>query len=90
MKRIFQIIKRNRVLNRKMSSVLTKFQSNLSAGDQIYTKFTSNSLNSNRYVMLLAQMQSGKTFVYTYLMCEMHLWEKVTNFVIFSGNAEVA
>jgi len=73
-----------------MSSVITKFQENLSAGDKIYTKFTSNSLDSNRYVMLLAQMQSGKTFVYTYIMCEMHLWEKVTNFVIFSGNAEVA
>ena len=73
-----------------MSSVLTKFQENLSAGDQIYIKFTSNSLVSSRYVMLLAQMQSGKTFVYTYLMCEMCREEKVKNFVIFSGNAEVA
>lgn len=73
-----------------MSSILTKFEKNLLAGDKIYTKLTSNSLESNRYVMLLAQMQSGKTFIYTYLMCEMCREEKVKHFVIFSGNAEVA
>jgi hypothetical protein len=72
-----------------MSSVI-KFEANLSAGNEIISIYCDNSLNSNRYVMLLAQMQSGKTFIYTFVMCEMFRRRKVENIVVFSGNAEVA
>lgn len=73
-----------------MSSVLTKFEKNLSAGNKIINKFDSNIRLSSRYVILLAQMQSGKTFVYSFVLCEMWRLKRVTHIVIFSGNAEVA
>ena len=73
-----------------MSSVLTKFQENLLAGKEIISIYCDNSLEAIRYVMLLAQMQSGKTFVYTFVMCEMFRQRKVEKAIIFSGNAEVA
>ena len=72
-----------------MSSV-TKFQENLYAGKEIISIYCDNSLELIRYVMLLAQMQSGKTFVYTFVMCEMFRQRKVEKVIIFSGNAEVA
>lgn len=89
MKWIFQIVKRAEVLNRKMSSLI-KFQQNLLAGKEIISIYCDNSHEVVRYVMLLAQMQSGKTFIYTFVMCEMFRQRKVDNVVIFSGNAEVA
>jgi hypothetical protein len=73
-----------------MSSVLTKFQENLCAGKEIISIYCDNSLEVIRYVMLLAQMQSGKTFIYTFVMCEMFRQRKVEKAIIFSGNAEVA
>jgi len=73
-----------------MSSVITKFQENLRAGNKIIIKFDSNIRFSSRYVMLLAQMQSGKTFVYSFVLCEMWRLGRVNHVVIFSGNAEVA
>ena len=73
-----------------MSSVITKFQENLYAGKEIISIYCDNSLHVIRYVMLLAQMQSGKTFVYTFVLCEMFRLRKVKKVVIFSGNAEVA
>jgi hypothetical protein len=82
--------KANSVLNRKMSSALIKFEANLSAGNEIISIYCNNSFEVIRYVMLLAQMQSGKTFVYTFVMCEMFRRRKVEKVVIFSGNAEVA
>lgn len=69
---------------------LTKFQENLQAGKEIISIYCDNSLEVIRYVMLLAQMQSGKTFVYTFVMCEMFRQRKVEKVIIFSGNAEVA
>jgi hypothetical protein len=69
---------------------LTKFQENLRAGKEIISIYCDNSLEVIRYVMLLAQMQSGKTFVYTFVMCEMFRQRKVEKVIIFSGNAEVA
>jgi hypothetical protein len=71
-------------------SSLTKFQENLRAGKEIISIYCDNSLEVIRYVMLLAQMQSGKTFVYTFVLCEMFRQRKVEKVVIFSGNAEVA
>jgi len=71
-------------------SSLTKFQENLRAGKEIISIYCDNSLEVIRYVMLLAQMQSGKTFVYTFVMCEMFRQRKVEKVIIFSGNAEVA
>jgi hypothetical protein len=73
-----------------MSSALIKFEANLTAGNEIISIYCNDSFEVIRYVMLLAQMQSGKTFVYTFVICEMFRLRKVEKVVIFSGNAEVA
>ena len=41
-----------------------------------------------RYVLLVAQMQSGKTTVYYFVAAELLRLKKVQNMVIFSGNSE--
>jgi len=41
-----------------------------------------------RYVLLVAQMQSGKTTVYYFVAAEMLRLGKISNIVIFSGNSE--
>ena len=83
--------------NQTMSSPMTKttlekYQSNLTAGQNILHTFTDTSLCPQviRYALLVAQMQSGKTFTYMFVFMEMFRQEIIDQVVIFSGNAEVA
>ena len=59
------------------------------AGTQIINYFYANSL-LNRWAILTAQMQSGKTEAYLFIAAEMLRLGRVQNFVIFSGNSETA
>ena len=54
------------------------------SGNQIFAKF----LCYFRWVILFAQMQSGKTETYLFVACEMLRQDFVKTVVIFSGNAE--
>jgi hypothetical protein len=74
-------------------TMLEKYQSNLTAGQNILHTFTDTSshLQVIRYAILVAQMQSGKTFTYMFVFMEMMCRMKVIDsVVIFSGNAELA
>lgn len=73
-------------------TMFEKYQSNLTAGQNILHTFTKPSLNSQviRYALLVAQMQSGKTFTYMFVFMEMFRMKRVDKVVIFSGNAELA
>ena len=73
-------------------SMLQKYQSNLTAGQHILHTFTDTSLCPQviRYALLVAQMQSGKTFTYMFVFMEMFFLERIGNVIIFSGNAELA
>jgi hypothetical protein len=73
-------------------SMLEKYESNLTAGQNILYSFTdtSSQLQVIRYALLVAQMQSGKTFTYMFVFMEMFRQEIIDQVVIFSGNAEVA
>jgi len=74
-------------------TILQKYESNLTAGQHILQTFTDTSsrLQVIRYAMLVAQMQSGKTFTYMFVFMEMMCrMKRVDSVVIFSGNAEVA
>ena len=55
------------------------------AGIKVFNEFVTK-LNS--YVMLLAEMQSGKTGTFMFIACEMLFKKKVNKVVIFSGNRE--
>lgn len=55
----------------------------IKAGDEIVAGFKDSS-----YVMLLAEMQSGKTGTFMYVACEMLRNKQVNKCVIFSGNRE--
>lgn len=72
--------------------MLEKYQSNLTAGQHILHTFTDTSsrLQVIRYTMLVAQMQSGKTFTYMFVFMEMFRLKRIDFVVIFSGNAELA
>jgi len=56
----------------------------LSAGEKILTNFNCY----YRWILLMAQMQSGKTETYLFTAAEMIRDKKIENVVIFSGNAE--
>ena len=56
------------------------------AGDSVIQKFTA--IASVRWVLLFAQMQSGKTTTYLYIACEAIRAGIIENVVIFSGNQE--
>jgi len=73
-------------------TMLEKYQSNLTAGQNILHTFTDTSsrLQVIRYAMLVAQMQSGKTFTYMFVFMEMFRLKRIDFVVIFSGNAELA
>jgi|694.fasta_scaffold55881_4 hypothetical protein len=59
----------------------------IDAGNEIIENFL-NSPNGVRWVILLAQMQSGKTETYLFVCCELIRRSVVNSVVIFSGNAE--
>ena len=59
----------------------------IQAGKQIINCFTENNSNE-RWVVLLSQMQSGKTETYLFVCCEMLRMAIINTVVIFSGNAE--
>jgi hypothetical protein len=73
-------------------TMLQKYESNLTAGQHILQTFTDTSsrLQVIRYAILVAQMQSGKTFTYMFLFMEMFRIKRIDTVVIFSGNAELA
>ena len=72
-------------------TMLQKYESNLTAGQHILHTFTNSSdLQVIRYALLVAQMQSGKTFTYMFLFMEMFRIKRIDTVVIFSGNAELA
>jgi len=62
---------------------------NITAGNDAMNTFT-NATFPVRWVVLSAQMQSGKTFVYTFVAAEMLRRKKVDKIVIFCGNPEIA
>jgi len=64
-------------------NLLSKQQ--LNSGKKILTHFD----NYNRWTLLMAQMQSGKTETFLFVAAEMIRDGKVDNVVIFSGNAEI-
>ena len=53
-------------------------------GNEIIGKF-----NNIRWIILTAQMQSGKTGTYYFVAAEMLRQKSVDNVVIFSGNTEL-
>jgi len=57
------------------------------AGEEIIKSFAEDSTNT-RWIVLLAQMQSGKTETYLFVCCELLRLSIVNSVVIFSGNAE--
>ena len=57
------------------------------AGDAVIQKYTA--ISSIRWVLLFAQMQSGKTTTYLYIACEAIRTGIVEKVVIFSGNQEL-
>lgn len=57
------------------------------AGKEIIECFIADP-DGKRWVILLAQMQSGKTETYLFVCCELLRLEKVETVVIFSGNSE--
>ena len=59
----------------------------LLAGQQVITRFSAQT--NQRWVILTAQMQSGKTGTYYFVAAEMLRLNKVDNVVIFSGNTEL-
>jgi hypothetical protein len=73
-------------------TMLEKYQSNLTAGQNILHTFTDTSQCPQviRYALLVAQMQSGKTFTYMFVFMEMFRLKRIDTVVIFSGNAEIA
>ena len=88
--------------NDSLSSSISSSQSSLSsvmlrplsreqkyAGEQIINYFNANSL-LNRWAILTAQMQSGKTETYLFIAAEMLRLGLIQHFIIFSGNAETA
>lgn len=60
----------------------------LNAGAQTINYFESDVMN--RWVTLIAQMQSGKTETYLFMAAEMIRLRHVNHVVIFSGNSETA
>jgi hypothetical protein len=58
----------------------------IEAGERIINYFENDS--EIRWIVLLAQMQSGKTETYLFVCCELIRRRMVDNIVIFSGNAE--
>ena len=62
-------------------------QEQLEAGKNIVDYFN---LDTHRWAVLLAQMQSGKTETYLFIAAEMIRLKRVTNVVILSGNSETA
>jgi len=67
---------------------LNDFEENFTAGNDVLNAFTNISLPV-RWVVLSAQMQSGKTFVYTFIAAEMLRTNKVKKIIIFCGNPEI-
>ena len=59
----------------------------IEAGKKIINCFMEDP-NGVRWVILLAQMQSGKTDTFLFVCCELIRLGKVENAVIFSGNSE--
>ena len=59
----------------------------LDSGKQIIDYFNSHDTD-NRWAVLLAQMQSGKTETYLFIAAEMIRLKRVRHVVIFSGNSE--
>ena len=59
----------------------------IEAGKKIIKCFIEDP-NGIRWVVLLAQMQSGKTDTFLFVCCELIRIGKVENAVIFSGNSE--
>jgi tetrahydromethanopterin S-methyltransferase subunit F len=59
----------------------------LESGKQIIDYFNSHDTD-NRWAVLLAQMQSGKTETYLFIVAEMIRLKRVKHVVIFSGNSE--
>ena len=59
----------------------------IAAGLEIINCFWEKPTNL-RWVILFAQMQSGKTETYLFICCELIRLKVVENVVIFSGNAE--
>jgi hypothetical protein len=57
----------------------------LIAGKKILTDYN----NYYRWILLMAQMQSGKTETFLFVAAEMIRHKKIDNVVIFSGNAEI-
>lgn len=57
------------------------------AGEEIVNSFAEDASNT-RWIVLLAQMQSGKTETYMFVCCELLRLEVVTSVVIFSGNTD--
>ena len=62
----------------------TIYPQEISAAEQILDEFT-----RQQFVILLAQMQSGKTNTFKLVACEMLRQRIVKRVVIFSGNREV-
>jgi hypothetical protein len=60
-------------------------QQQIAAGKKIVETYTEAQV---RYVVLTAQMQSGKTTTYYFVAAEMFRLQKIKHIIIFSGNAE--
>ena len=58
----------------------------IGAGTELLTNF----MNNNRYNILQALMQSGKTDTFMFVACELHRQRKITKCYIISGNCETA
>jgi hypothetical protein len=60
-------------------------QQQMKTGKEIVETYTETQV---RYVVLTAQMQSGKTTTYYFVAAEMFRLQKIKHIIIFSGNAE--
>ena len=72
------------------TKTLENFFKNIEAGNTILSTFTDPSPLRIRWALLLAQMQSGKTFTYAFVAAEMLRLKIVDKVVVFCGNAETA
>jgi len=64
--------------------MLSKYNSNITAAEEILHHYD----NGNSYVILLAQMQSGKSLCYWNVAFEQLRLNKSDSVIIFSGNRE--
>jgi len=71
-------------VNINMMNTISSYQRN--AGNKIVERFLET---SGRWIILAAQMQSGKTGTYLFVACDMLRRKMVERVVIFSGNTEL-